>query len=503
MALAKSGQCEQAMALAAAIAAAHDTDVNALHRAGAAFAYCGKHEQALDYLHAALRVHPDFHYTELEIGSVHLHLGNIDEALAWYMKARGSSAGITPAHRLAAHTLSRLHRPFEAASLLREVLAEDPTDPQSASELVETLITLNRREDAWPFYDPVIAAGRMRDIDHITRLRLLTEVGRYADVVAYAGTISKPPGSMLEYHTDMWSGHAKLAAAFPRDAVIEVAAAREAGAMWLDTARIVTFLKAAIDERRPASFVRIGDGEARFFAYCDPASRALVSGDEARMLGDIPFQNWFSLHVADAPHADVMMLGAESLAAYQEADILGVPSAARLAVDNAHFGYLAFIESLFASFRTSGIDNCFADSMAHLEIHKTAPFYRDILAGLDFVGVISPHPGLAERLARACGVLAWAEYLIAGESRLPPGALRRDGVPHFPERFRELRHELRVPHRGAVFLVAAGLPGKIYCQWLKRLGAIAIDVGSVVDAWMGFDTRPGQFGALGETQLPH
>lgn len=53
--------------------------------------------------------------------------------------------------------------------------------------------------------------------------------------------------------------------------------------------------------------------------------------------------------------------------------------------------------------------------------------------------------------------------------------------------------ELEVPKRGAVFLVAAGLLGKVYCHRIHRLGGIAIDVGSVVDAWMGFGTRPGLY----------
>lgn len=97
---------------------------------------------------------------------------------------------------------------------------------------------------------------------------------------------------------------------------------------------------------------------------------------------------------------------------------------------------------------------------------------------------------------------SWAEYIIPGESRLPANALVRGPVPHFPDRYRELRRELKVPRRGAVFLIAAGLPGKVYCDWLKMRGAIAIDIGSIVDAWMGFDTRPGLFTATNGTVLP-
>ena len=52
-------------------------------------------------------------------------------------------------------------------------------------------------------------------------------------------------------------------------------------------------------------------------------------------------------------------------------------------------------------------------------------------------------------------------------------------------RFLELRETLAVPFRGAVFVVGAGAPGKIYCQWIKERGGIALDIGSICDGWAG------------------
>ena len=40
-----------------------------------------------------------------------------------------------------------------------------------------------------------------------------------------------------------------------------------------------------------------------------------------------------------------------------------------------------------------------------------------------------------------------------------------------------------MPFPGAVFLVGAGALGKIYCQWIKERGGIALDIGSMCDAW--------------------
>lgn len=45
------------------------------------------------------------------------------------------------------------------------------------------------------------------------------------------------------------------------------------------------------------------------------------------------------------------------------------------------------------------------------------------------------------------------------------------------------------PKPGEVWLVAAGFLGKIYCDLIRQRGGIGLDVGSIVDYWMGFSTR--------------
>ena len=61
---------------------------------------------------------------------------------------------------------------------------------------------------------------------------------------------------------------------------------------------------------------------------------------------------------------------------------------------------------------------------------------------------------------------------------------------------------LTIPRRGAVFLVAGGLLGKIYCDRIRELGGIALDIGALADAWMGHNTRGRVFDQAMETQLP-
>lgn len=87
-------------------------------------------------------------------------------------------------------------------------------------------------------------------------------------------------------------------------------------------------------------------------------------------------------------------------------------------------------------------------------------------------------------------------YRIPGEqgSRQILGEKTVAGI-HYPDEFHRLQAELSHPHHGRLFLVAGGILGKIYAATIRRCGGIALDVGSIVDAWTGRATRPGYVGS--------
>jgi hypothetical protein len=53
----------------------------------------------------------------------------------------------------------------------------------------------------------------------------------------------------------------------------------------------------------------------------------------------------------------------------------------------------------------------------------------------------------------------------------------------------DLCQSLRSVRAGELYLVAAGIVGKIYCDMIKSLGGVAIDIGSVADLWMDVPSR--------------
>lgn len=69
---------------------------------------------------------------------------------------------------------------------------------------------------------------------------------------------------------------------------------------------------------------------------------------------------------------------------------------------------------------------------------------------------------------------------------------------HYPDQFNEIKGWID----NSITLIAAGGLGKIYCDWVKQAGGIAIDIGSMADSWGNNDSRayfkkishPGNFG---------
>ena len=230
---------------------------------------------------------------------------------------------------------------------------------------------------------------------------------------------------------------------------------------------VLPVLRRHIATRTPLSLVRLGDGEGRLLGFPEIVDKAEL---------DVSLQIWFGR--TDFDPADLAALAVELRGAIQTADVVGLPRPSQAeqpeyrpvfdALDR--FGLLPHAPLL-------------TDAAIHRYL-QIGLFYRDLLDGLPFCGLVTCRD-LAADVARVFRVGRVEQHLIPGEAQYP-GPLRGE---HFPARFRELRETLTVPFRGAVFLVGAGALGKIYCRWIKERGGIALDVGSLCDAWAGTGGR--------------
>ena len=283
---------------------------------------------------------------------------------------------------------------------------------------------------------------------------------------------------------------AKMSLGFDRPALVAQIQALEASPAWLDTTGVMAALQAAVRDCRPFSYIRMGDGEARFLCYMEPAFETSLTWLERSAMVNSVWINWF-VEPIETFAPELSRLHANLADTLESADIIGLLSSDSMIHDHYHFGFLAHMQQHILS-GMAGRDVHYAAALGHHEIHHRDRWFSFLLRGLPFIGFVGCHPELAGKLAAAFDIPLHASYVVPGENGRPLPEERK-GLGHFPDVFDRLLTELHVPFTGAVFLVGAGLLGKIYCGRIKALGGIAIDIGSLADAWMGFNTRPGSF----------
>ena len=256
----------------------------------------------------------------------------------------------------------------------------------------------------------------------------------------------------------------------------------------------------AISEGRGFSFVRVGDGEG-----------VALSISEHAWFEDFQYM---TTHFGTSGFSvgDLGRFGGELERAIGEADVLGVredvlnvsvdptifdgPQAALTDYVRSHFELRPNERNLNAigcrrlahlnralSRISFNADTTFVSAWAQWELAASGALY-DLIEQQSRIGLITTHSSIGP-LLRAFFSVEVDEYLIPDKF-----AITRLSARHFPPRYEELRSEIVVRHPGMLFLVGAGLCGKVYSHWIKERGGVAVDVGSVLDAWIGIGSRP-------------
>ena len=232
---------------------------------------------------------------------------------------------------------------------------------------------------------------------------------------------------------------------------------------------VLSYILECVRKKKPMSLIRLGDGEGRFLGYPEFV-RKEGSGDKV-----LDHSLRIGLGRTDFLESELHMLSLQIRNAVKDADIIGLP---RVEQCNKHIAYQYVFDAInrFELLNTSQI---LCDAAIHRYL-QFGLFYRNILQNKRFVGLITGRSDLGLIIKKNFNIGFVKSYLIPAEA-IHPGGLEGE---HFPDRYNSLRNELKIPFRGAVFLVGAGYLGKIYCHWIKEKGGIAIDIGSICDSWV-------------------
>ena len=223
----------------------------------------------------------------------------------------------------------------------------------------------------------------------------------------------------------------------------------------------------------PVSIVRCGDGETIVLdSNRDlPSYRTCIDNVMTRQMGYEPTMS------------DVEAIRENLIAAYKGADIVGVPMHANLPDLGKHWTDVQKTVEPYCTTDKRCSTDVFYDLLYTGQLNEW-------LRGQRHVNIIGCRD-LEKRMRYTLDVQNVHNYLIAPEAKFTSGY---DGDKHYPDQFNKVEWWMnKAPIDGAPCLVGAGVIGKIYCNWFRDRGGVALDVGAVMDLWAGFSTRgPGR-----------
>ena len=252
------------------------------------------------------------------------------------------------------------------------------------------------------------------------------------------------------------------------------------------SARLFTKLEEALTEGKGFSIIRLGDGEGRVIAeegfFTD---NELLHQTLNYHFGTVSNNQLKMTHGGTWIRRSVSELRDQLAPAIIEADEIGFPVAeyfasARNKVVPGHFGYVAALLSGIAMNPKRQRETIIGTNAFQLAA-VDPNFFPRVLSLPKDVSIVGPW-NLLPSLSDALPGLAVGEFIEVQQH-----FSFRDTTSwgQFP-----LHSEITVSRirsmgdlRSRLFLVAAGILGKIYCQQIKQQGGVAIDIGSVLDSW--------------------
>jgi hypothetical protein len=248
-------------------------------------------------------------------------------------------------------------------------------------------------------------------------------------------------------------------------------------------------INARIKTRTPASFVRMGDGEGNVLFH-EWGRYKVLSDYCLRKISKICFGSENVIRANFSLFSDILT------EAIEDADFVGGPERRSIdagfdrPLDEIDVRGVCGMRGMY-SYMESGFDPArLKDKLwgATFYSRSMMPHYSRLLDGLPFVGVVSCYEKLAPALASQFNIARHSSIIIPMQASI---ARKMDAPNGHLEQYEDILQQIRPPYEGAVYIIAAGHLGKGYCSAIKKRGGIAIDVGSVADAWMGIRSRPG------------
>lgn len=265
---------------------------------------------------------------------------------------------------------------------------------------------------------------------------------------------------------------------------------------------IAALISQKLSNREPASIIRLGDGEGAMLArpgpedtvlwthvsayfgsnfnarqpalLADALEAAILSADVVGVRDDITDVN-LPASIFDLQESEFLRLFKKSFKLRKVE--LDIPYAGALRLAHLH---------RWLATQGFGKETVFCSAWLHFHLSATGALVK-MIRREQRIGLISSKPSVANEIKERLNVEV--DYYEVPERSCSTNANGSDGA-HYPNAFNRIMESLKLRIPGQLFLVGAGVCGKVYCQRIKELGGIGLDIGAVCDTWLGIPSRP-------------
>jgi hypothetical protein len=251
----------------------------------------------------------------------------------------------------------------------------------------------------------------------------------------------------------------------------------------------------------PLSLIRLGDGEGLLLSV-SPESPESDFSYLTKHLGSAGMDPDFVAGLRERMieaiyHADFLGVRNDIVGVEFDSGNFSLPAPEFLQVFRQQFKLREIEKTLdyHAARRIGSLHSClsrlnlrenmqFCSAWIHYDFHRSGKIF-EILERQERVGLISCRSELPDLMKKLLGVEV--KYLEIPDMYrdLPKSGIPEDYIPAFEHLF----SQNLVDQPGMLYLVGGGLYGKLYCQLIRSQGGIAIDLGSLFDAWLGIPSR--------------
>lgn len=239
------------------------------------------------------------------------------------------------------------------------------------------------------------------------------------------------------------------------------------GQQGADFPSIYRAMYLALGQGQGFSAIRLGDGEGVVLACDDPAVAPDL--EEKR-------QTWFGPLALTAQDWAHIRAGLERSIA--QSDVIGLPRPFQLEKHHRYRILLPQVEKIL-----DGKTPMFTDNGLHFYLQWSGAL-GPLMKLADRITIIGCRD-VADKISDTLGLPSLRSLLVRGEDKFPGTVDER----HWPDGYARILAEIEDLGAGDLVLVGAGPLGKIYCAQAKARRAVAIDVGSLLDAWVSIPSR--------------